>query len=142
MRPARGVAWRRREINPSDRLSVSRGHIRAGGQAHQTVGRILPTSPVRRNTTLIQPIQFQPTSGNPIGIAKAIGKDLSEEEILAPLQGDPQRHLVLSPIGAQGFVIGRGNLPLSPSLIRQIGAGQHRGGGDAGQACADTGLAL
>lgn len=30
---------------------------------------------------------------------------MSEEEILAPLQGDPQR------LGEQGFVIGRGNLP-------------------------------
>ena len=28
---------------------------------------------------------------------------------------------MLSPIGAQGFVLGRGNLQISPSVVRQIG---------------------
>jgi predicted polyphosphate/ATP-dependent NAD kinase len=53
---------------------------------------------------------------------RLVGKDLGEGQILALLQRHPQRKLVLSPIGAQGFVIGRGNLQLSPSVIRQIGA--------------------
>ena len=28
---------------------------------------------------------------------------------------------MLSPLGAQGFVLGRGNLELSPAIVRQIG---------------------
>ena len=29
--------------------------------------------------------------------------------------------MVLSPIGAQGFILGRGNLQLSPGVIKQVG---------------------
>lgn len=51
------------------------------------------------------------------------GKDLSERQILDLLARHGERKLVLSPIGAQGFVLGRGNQPLSPAVIRQIGLG-------------------
>jgi predicted polyphosphate/ATP-dependent NAD kinase len=49
------------------------------------------------------------------------GKDLNERQILDLLAHHPQAKLVLSPIGAQGFVLGRGNLQLSPEVIRGIG---------------------
>jgi predicted polyphosphate/ATP-dependent NAD kinase len=51
-----------------------------------------------------------------------VGKDLAERQILDLLQRHCDRRLVLSPIGAQGFLLGRGNQPLSPAVIRQIGA--------------------
>jgi predicted polyphosphate/ATP-dependent NAD kinase len=51
------------------------------------------------------------------------GKDLSERQILELLARYGERKLILSPIGAQGFVLGRGNQPLSPAVIRQIGLG-------------------
>jgi predicted polyphosphate/ATP-dependent NAD kinase len=51
------------------------------------------------------------------------GKDLNERAILDLLPGFEKRRLVLSPIGAQGFVLGRGNLQLSPAVIRAIGPG-------------------
>lgn len=54
--------------------------------------------------------------------AQLVGKDLDERRILDLLQRCPHAKLVLSPIGAQGFVIGRGNLQLSPAIIRWIGA--------------------
>lgn len=49
------------------------------------------------------------------------GRDLSEREILDLLDGAPSAMLILSPLGAQGVVLGRGNLQLSPRVIRRIG---------------------
>ncbi len=51
-----------------------------------------------------------------------VGKDLNERQILELLARYQQRKLVLSPIGAQGFLLGRGNQQLSPLVIRRIGA--------------------
>ena len=53
--------------------------------------------------------------------ATMIGKDLNENQILDLLDRYPRRKLILSPIGAQGFVLGRGNLQLSPEVIKRIG---------------------
>jgi predicted polyphosphate/ATP-dependent NAD kinase len=52
---------------------------------------------------------------------RVVGTDLNEGGILALLDQYPHRRLVLSPIGAQGFVLGRGNLQISPAVIRRIG---------------------
>jgi predicted polyphosphate/ATP-dependent NAD kinase len=49
------------------------------------------------------------------------GEDISERDILALLARHPRCKLVLSPIGAQGFVLGRGNLQLTPEALRGIG---------------------
>ncbi len=53
---------------------------------------------------------------------RVVGKDLAERQILDLLERYPDRKLVLSPIGAQGFLLGRGNQPLSPAVIRRITA--------------------
>lgn len=53
--------------------------------------------------------------------ATTIGKDLNERQILDLLDCYPRRKLILSPIGAQGFVLGRGNLQLSPEVVKRIG---------------------
>jgi predicted polyphosphate/ATP-dependent NAD kinase len=50
-----------------------------------------------------------------------IASDLNESRILTLLESYSRRFLILSPIGAQGFVLGRGNLQLSPAVIRAIG---------------------
>ncbi len=52
---------------------------------------------------------------------KNIGADLNEKEILKILVKYPKVKVILSPIGAQGFILGRGNLQLSPEVIRKIG---------------------
>ncbi len=52
---------------------------------------------------------------------KVVGSDLNEENILRLLEKYPKTKVILSPIGAQGFILGRGNLQLSPIVIRKIG---------------------
>lgn len=52
---------------------------------------------------------------------KLIAKDINESRLLSLLEEYPDVRLVLSPIGAQGFILGRGNLQLSPEVIRKIG---------------------
>lgn len=73
------------------------------------------------------------TIGEKIGIDKTllgidavcngrlIAKDLNETELLSLLSAYEKRKLIISPIGAQGFILGRGNLQLSPKVIRGIG---------------------
>jgi len=52
---------------------------------------------------------------------KLVGTDLNEQQILELLKKYQKVTLVLSPIGAQGFILGRGNLQLSPQVINKIG---------------------
>ena len=52
---------------------------------------------------------------------KIVGKDLNEKNILDLLKKYKKIKLLLSPIGAQGFILGRGNLQLSPPVITKIG---------------------
>jgi len=51
---------------------------------------------------------------------KVIGSDLNEADIIKIIKKYPKIKVILSPIGAQGFILGRGNLQLSPSIIRKI----------------------
>ena len=53
---------------------------------------------------------------------KLVAKDLDEKGIFGLLDHHPKAKLVVSPIGAQGFILGRGNLQLSPAVVRRIGA--------------------
>ena len=52
---------------------------------------------------------------------KLVGSDLNEKDILNLLSQYPKAKIILSPIGAQGFILGRGNLQLSPKVIRKVG---------------------
>jgi len=52
---------------------------------------------------------------------RQVGKDLDEKGLLRLLDEYGKAKLIVSPIGAQGFILGRGNLQLSPDVIRKIG---------------------
>ena len=50
-----------------------------------------------------------------------VGRDLDEEGLLRLLDRHPRAAIVVSPIGGQGFVFGRGNQQISPRVIRRVG---------------------
>jgi len=52
---------------------------------------------------------------------KAVGNDLDENMILGLLKRHPKAKMLLSPIGGQGFILGRGNLQLTPEAVRKVG---------------------
>ncbi|MEL0189560.1 MAG: ATP-NAD kinase family protein [Candidatus Thalassarchaeaceae archaeon] len=54
--------------------------------------------------------------------SEQVGTDLDESGILSILRShDGPTTLLLSPMGGQGFLIGRGNLQLSPAVLESIG---------------------
>ena len=52
---------------------------------------------------------------------RLVGKDLDEAGILTILEREGPARIIVSPIGAQGFVIGRGTQVISPRVIRKVG---------------------
>ena len=59
-----------------------------------------------------------------ISNSNLLAKDLDGASIENLVNGNPDVHLVLSPIGGQGFLIGRANLQLTPRSLQAIGPGR------------------
>lgn len=52
---------------------------------------------------------------------KLIGKDLNEQQLLSLLDRYRRAKIIVTPIGGQGFIFGRGNQQISPNVIRRVG---------------------
>ncbi len=50
-----------------------------------------------------------------------VGEDINEKEILELFQTYPERVLIVTPIGGNGFIFGRGNKQFTPEVIKQVG---------------------
>jgi predicted polyphosphate/ATP-dependent NAD kinase len=50
-----------------------------------------------------------------------IALDMNEQTLWALLQEGYEAKIIISPIGAQGFILGRGNQQISPRIVRRVG---------------------
>ena len=54
---------------------------------------------------------------------EVIGRDLNERQILELIKKHSNTRIVVTPIGGQGFIFGRGNQQFSPDVLRLAGIG-------------------
>lgn len=76
-----------------------------------TVGAISKKLGIERNDLSI----------NAIAGGLQVGHDIAEKEILSLIQKYGKAKIVVTPIGGQGFVFGRGNQQLSAEVLRAVG---------------------
>ena len=52
---------------------------------------------------------------------RLIGKDLNEHDLLDLLERYPNRKIIVTPIGGNGFIFGRGTRQFSPAVLQRVG---------------------
>jgi predicted polyphosphate/ATP-dependent NAD kinase len=56
-----------------------------------------------------------------VSAGSLVGKDLSERGILRLLEQYEKRKIIVTPIGGNGFIFGRGSKQFTPQVIKQVG---------------------
>ncbi|MDD4136714.1 MAG: ATP-NAD kinase family protein [Methanoregula sp.] len=54
---------------------------------------------------------------------RLIARDADEKTLLCLTEGEKDTRIIISPIGAQGFILGRGNQQISATVVRRAGIG-------------------
>ena len=92
-------------------LEVGRRYVLGPGTTTRAVARRLGL-----DKTLVGVDGFHVTADGP----RLVARDASEHD-LRTLVAEGPSSIVLTPIGGQGFLFGRGNQPISPAVIRTVG---------------------
>ncbi|MDD1690095.1 MAG: ATP-NAD kinase family protein [Methanoregula sp.] len=53
--------------------------------------------------------------------SKLVARDVDEKALLRLTEGEKDTRVIISPIGAQGFILGRGNQQISAAVVRRAG---------------------
>jgi predicted polyphosphate/ATP-dependent NAD kinase len=56
-----------------------------------------------------------------VNAGQLVGKDLNERDILRLLERYEKRKIIVTPIGGNGFIFGRGSKPFTPEIIKHVG---------------------
>jgi predicted polyphosphate/ATP-dependent NAD kinase len=56
-----------------------------------------------------------------VRMGELVGKDLNEKGILSLFEKYENRKIIVTPIGGNGFIFGRGSKQFTPEVIRQVG---------------------
>lgn len=72
---------------------------------------------------IIERLELAPTllGVDAVRDGEVLARNADERTLLSLLDEHPRAKIVVSPIGAQGFVLGRGNQQISPAVLRRVG---------------------
>ncbi len=106
--------------HPSE--SVQQRAIAAELAQHLSDDRLYIVGPGTTLRTLMELLGLDNTllGVDVIHAGRLVARDASEKQILAATSGHPCG-LILTPVGGQGFLLGRGNQQISPAVVERVG---------------------